>query len=88
MPARDKRRARAEPKAGIGADGDMSAGLHSVGALPREAPPPAPLPREPGNAAFDRWLQRELARLYDQTLSEPVPEELLKLLKDTGKPKS
>lgn len=88
MPAREKRRARAEPKTDEGADGGMSAELHSAGAVPRGAPPPAPSTRDPGDAAFDRWLQRELSRLYDQTLSEPVPEELLKLLKDSEKPKS
>ena len=41
-------------------------------------------PREPGDAAFDSWLHRELSRLYDETLSEPVPEELLKLLGGKG----
>ena len=30
--------------------------------------------------AFDRWLRHELGRLYDATLSEPVPEQLTRLL--------
>ncbi|MCK8783035.1 hypothetical protein M0638_01395 [Roseomonas sp. NAR14] len=38
------------------------------------------LPPEPGELAFDRWVRDELGRLYDATLSEPVPEELLRLL--------
>ncbi|NKE46507.1 hypothetical protein HB662_17125 [Roseomonas frigidaquae] len=41
-------------------------------------PPPGPTPR-----AFDRWLQDELARRYDSALAEPVPEELLRLLRET-----
>lgn len=88
MAAREKRRGRVEPAAAKDADPDMSASLRSVGASPRGAPPPIPPSRDPGDAAFDRWLQRELARLYDQTLSEPVPDELLKLLKDSGKKSS
>jgi len=29
---------------------------------------------------FDRWLNRQLHRLYDPVLAEPVPEDLLRLL--------
>lgn len=49
-------------------------------------PPPRPVaerraPSAPGpNPAFDRWLQSELTRRYDDALAEPVPEELLRLL--------
>ena len=32
------------------------------------------------DTAFDRWLRGELTRLYDDALSEPVPDELLRLL--------
>jgi hypothetical protein len=39
---------------------------------------------DPGEAAFDRWLREELGRLYDRALSEPVPEELARLLRDPG----
>ena len=35
---------------------------------------------------FDRWLNRQLHRLYDQVLTEPVPDELLRLL-DQFEPK-
>jgi hypothetical protein len=35
---------------------------------------------DPGEVAFDRWLRHELGRLYDATLSEPVPEQLRRLL--------
>ena len=33
---------------------------------------------------FDAWLQSRLQRLYDETLDEPVPDDLLKLLPDTS----
>ena len=36
---------------------------------------------EAGETAFDRWLQQELGKLYNATLSEPVPEELAELLR-------
>jgi hypothetical protein len=29
---------------------------------------------------FDNWLRAELSRLYDTTLSEPVPHDMLRLL--------
>ncbi len=65
----------------------MSANLRIAGAAPRVAGAKTPQQqqpgREPGDAAFDRWLHRELSRLYDQTLAEPVPDELLRLLKDS-----
>jgi hypothetical protein len=38
------------------------------------------MPAEPGAAAFDHWLKRELGRLYGTTISEAVPESLLRLL--------
>ena len=30
--------------------------------------------------AFDYWLNRQLHQLYDQVLSEEVPEEIVRLL--------
>jgi hypothetical protein len=35
---------------------------------------------------FDRWLNRQLHRLYDQVLAEPVPDDLLRLV-DQFEPK-
>ncbi|WP_372623905.1 hypothetical protein [Falsiroseomonas sp.] len=63
--------------------------------MPLRVAPAQPARRsssEPGDIAFDRWLKRELGRLYDETLAEPVPDELARLLdpssevaKDRGK---
>jgi len=47
-------------------------------------PPARPQLPPPGGAAFDRWLQDELARRYDSALAEPVPEALLRLLRDAN----
>ena len=46
-------------------------------------PPKPPTPESrPSNSAFDVWLQRGLHQLYDDVAREPVPEELLRLIKD------
>ncbi len=37
--------------------------------------------REP--EAIDRWMRLRLAQQYAEVLREPVPEALLKLLRDT-----
>ena len=34
------------------------------------------------DGAFDLWLQRGLHQLFDDVASEPVPEELLRLIQD------
>ncbi len=62
----------------------MSAQLRREGAAPRRATraPPLQPGHDPGEAAFDRWLREELARLYDNTLSEPVPDDLARLLQE------
>ncbi|PWS38270.1 hypothetical protein DFH01_02955 [Falsiroseomonas bella] len=56
---------------------------------PAEAPPPAA--RSPdsetdpaADAALGSWLRRELGRLYDAALTEPLPEALTALL-DAGR---
>lgn len=50
--------------------------------LPEAAPPwrAAPAPVSHREDAFDAWLRRELGRLYDAALTEPVPETLTRLL--------
>ena len=34
------------------------------------------------SGAFDLWLQRGLHQLFDKVASEPIPEELLRLIED------
>ncbi len=36
-------------------------------------------------AAFDLWLQKGLHDIYDKVASEPIPEELLKLIEEDRK---
>ena len=36
-------------------------------------------------AAFDLWLQRGLHKLFDDVASEPIPDELLRLIEDDRK---
>lgn len=68
---------RAEPAARQGAAAAMSAQLLSEAAPPWRA---APIPVSPREDAFEAWLRRELGRLYDTVLTEPVPEALTRLL--------
>ena len=35
---------------------------------------------------FEAWLQSDLQRLYDKTLHEPVPDDLLQLLARAPEP--
>lgn len=44
--------------------------------------PPGKRPRKsaPSEPGFDRWLGRQLHRIYDPVLHEPVPDEFLRLL--------
>lgn len=41
-----------------------------------------PKPKRPGGKAFDMWLDRGLHEIYDEVAREPVPDELLKLIRD------
>ena len=47
------------------------------------AAPPGKTPGSQG--AFDLWLQRGLHKLFDDVASEPIPEELLRLIEDDRK---
>lgn len=82
MGKRATRQRDAEPAGAHGAASPMSAQLRPEAAPPLRAvsSPVTQPPSDPGEAAFDAWLKRELGRLYDATLSEPVPEELARLL--------
>jgi hypothetical protein len=65
-----------------GAAAAMSAQLRPEGASPlRVANAKTSRDRpESGDVAFDRWLKRELGRLYDSALDEPIPDELTQLI--------
>lgn len=60
--------------------------VDGMGDAPAESTPTEPPRRRaaprPGTpeAAFDRWLRRELARLYGAALHEPVPDNLLRMI--------
>ncbi|MBW8269553.1 hypothetical protein [Caldovatus aquaticus] len=60
---------------------------------PARSAPAAPAPRQatPRSgtpaAAFDRWLRRELARLYGAALHEPVPDSLLRMITEALPPR-
>ncbi len=70
-----------EPAAIPGASDSMIA--HPQGeAGPAPMPATTIRPSSAGDEAFDRWLQQGLNRLYDAALSEPVPDSLLRLLRD------
>jgi hypothetical protein len=38
-----------------------------------------------GDKAFDVWLKNGLHRLYDDIASEPLPDDLLKLIQEDRK---
>ncbi len=37
---------------------------------------------------FDQWLDRQLQGMFDSVAEEPVPQSLIDLIKDQGKPVS
>ena len=47
----------------------------------RQVVPPRGKRHKP-DAAFDQWLTRGLHQMFDAVASEPIPEELLKLIED------
>lgn len=46
------------------------------------ADPSMPEPSTVKQSAFDIWLNRGLHQLFDAVVSEPIPDELLKLILD------
>ena len=51
----------------------------------RRSKPPTAEPKQsrPVDAAFDIWLERSLHKLFDDVAKEPVPDELLDLIRDS-----
>jgi Anti-sigma factor NepR len=51
----------------------------------RGGEPPRPKPKG-AERPFDMWLQKQLHAMYDEIASEPLPDDLLKLIdKDAAK---
>ncbi len=48
----------------------------------RRKPPRPPNQSKPSDDAFDVWLNRGLHQLFDDVANEPIPDELLKLIKE------
>ena len=44
------------------------------------------MPPAEADTAFDQWVSRELHKVYDEVLNEPVPEELLRLVERLDPP--
>jgi hypothetical protein len=42
----------------------------------------------PAQRPFDAWLERELRGLFDEVASEPLPSDLLDIMKGKDPPKS
>ncbi len=59
--------------------------------MPKAIDPPRPEPKGAAKkprkteAAFDVWLQRGLHAIFDVTASEPIPDELLRLIEEDRK---
>ena len=51
----------------------------------RNKPPAPPKKSRPSDAAFNIWLTRGLHEMYDEIASEPIPEDLLKLIEEDQK---
>lgn len=47
-----------------------------------ELPSATPRPQAKFNPAFDSWLETKLHRIFDSVASEPLPQDLMKLLGD------
>ena len=51
----------------------------------RKTPPDQKKQSKPTDAAFDIWLNRGLHQMFDTVASEPIPDELLRLIEDDRK---
>jgi hypothetical protein len=65
--------------------------IDPMGAAMARAPPEGSEPRPEGGPSaeddpFGLWLRRELQRCHAAMAAEPIPEELLRLIEEDGKP--
>ena len=55
----------------------------NISTMTQRKKPPSPAPKSrPTDAAFDIWLNRGLHQMFDDIASEPIPDELLKLIEE------
>ena len=60
--------------------------MNHVPMTDRNKPQPVTPPQSRAtDSAFDLWLNRGLHQLFDDIASEPIPDELLKLIQDDQK---
>lgn len=52
---------------------------------PQAVPPVQGRKGRKTEAAFDLWLQKGLHEIYDKVASEPIPDELLRLIEEDRK---
>ena len=51
--------------------------------MPKDPPlPGAGRPPKKTDAAFDIWLQKSLHQMYDDVASEPIPDNILRLIEE------
>ena len=56
---------------------------HFLMTVPKNPPKtPTPSATAKPDAAFDVWLQRGLHKMFDDVASEPIPDELLRLIEE------
>lgn len=48
----------------------------------RRRRPPVPEPTAPEDDAFDLWLRESLRTAFDDIASEPIPEDLLRMIEE------
>lgn len=59
--------------------------MNSFTMTQRNKPAPSTPKSRPTDAAFDIWLNRGLHKMFDDVASEPIPEELLRLIEEDEK---
>lgn len=57
------------------------AGLAERSSAPKRKPVERPKRQDAQDSEFEAWLDGRLKSMYDAVLNEPLPEEILKLLK-------
>lgn len=63
----------------------MPRGIDTVmQSAPQPVPPRFAAPPPPEDPAFDRWLKRELGRLHNDVLEEPIPDRLLHIIESAS----